>query len=144
MTQLVEGPAQRREDAVALQQEWVVKWETGGPKRGNMPPMLYFQCLDAAAASFDKLGKHELAEPIHRKLVSFVQRPPGQPVQAAYTTAVKLLVANLEKQGKDAEADELRKECLTDVLKRAQSLKAVEKVKMLDPCEMGNGEEAKI
>ena len=135
----------RVDEAVALQQEWVAKWEEGGPRRVNKAPHLFLQCLVAAATQFDKLGKHELAEPIHRKLVRAVARPPGEPQQAAYPasaylTAVKRLATNLEKQGKQAEADELRKETLVGALKRAASSKAA----VSEEAATGGGEEAKI
>ena len=110
----------RVDEAVALQQEYLAKWEEGGPPRGNMPAQYYFNSLSVAAAQFDKLGKHDLAEPIYRNLVRFVApRLPGEPAQVAYIETVKLLATNLEKQGKQAEADELRKETLVGALKRA-------------------------
>ena len=90
-----------------------------------MPAQYYFNSLSVAAAQFDKLGKHDLAEPIYRNLVRFVApRLPGEPAQVAYIESVKLLATNLEKQGKQAEADELRKETLVGALKRAASSKA--------------------
>jgi hypothetical protein len=106
----------RIDEAVALQQEWLARWEKGGP-RGNI--QVFGKCLASASIVFEKFGKYELAEPIHRKFLDFCKQGAQ-----GYNSTIKRLVENLEKQGKQAEADELRKENLVSTLKRATSSKA--------------------
>ena len=94
----------RVDEAVALQQEWVAKWEEGGPRR--VARLRTSSCVSRRGGDAIRQARQARARRAHPPEARPRRRPPPGEPRRLPPSAVKR--SNLEKQGKQAEADELQ------------------------------------